>query len=202
MECTDSDFIFVSKLDSLPSIQKISEEDNCDFTLIHKDPQRLNSHYIDIPLSTKKILQDLRSHIRNDDSIYKNFRTDMPRCKFHLNGHIIKNPETALNIITKNKNYKDILRLSTASALGIPYDMIWKEYQIEASNYHISDSMMSSMKVWVNIINNSNVSVCVNKILQLISIDGMVGLIGLNLRCNLNDNISILNWIYIPVSDF
>ena len=125
----------------------------------------------------------------------------------------ITNPSEAMKIICKNKNYKNILRLSTASLLGIPYELIYTSYnKFNENKYsdeilHLSDSIPKSMVVSVNLLEDETCEINVIKMLQLLKVSDdntPLGIITLKLSIKLEkektDNNCILFWNYSRLS--
>jgi hypothetical protein len=219
----------IKKIDIPNPYQLITVSDNSKdnlndkngYLIIDKNNYNWNNHSINVIINPQLLLRDLRKHLRTSLIVKKNFEVDMPRTKFFINQKRIVNFKEAINIISKNKNYKDILRLSTASALGLPYELIYSSYKkfeknnsLESECLHLSDSVPKSIIVNVNLFEDGSSEINTIKILQLMKVsdyDTPMGIITLKLSTklstkleNINDSKScnecILFWNYSTLS--
>ena len=179
--------------------------DNDDYISVNKDNFNWDNHSINVIIDSKFLLRDLRKHLRSLEVVKKNFEIDMPRSKFFINKKRIVNPNKAIEIISKYPNYKDILRLSTASVLGFPYEVIFSSYnglkKIDDDNIlHLNDSIPKSMIVNVNLFEDNSSEINVIKILQLTKIEDNqipLGIITLKLSFKLNKSKKKINQVVI-----
>ena len=195
-----------------------TKKENDDYLIVEKGNYNWTNHSINVIINPKLLLRDLRKHLRTYLIVKKNFEIDMPRSKFFINRKRIVNFKEAINIISKNSHYKDILRLSTASTLGLPYELIYSSYNnfkkigcdlSENECLHVSDSIPKSMVVNVNLFDDGSSEINVIKILQLIRVsdyESPMGIITLKLSVKLNSlntqlsDESILFWNYSKLS--
>jgi hypothetical protein len=213
-------YVLVSNLsnDKKVKIPKPNEDvdindDLNEYLILDKNNKYWENHYVNVLIDSNVLLRDLRKHLRSYDIVKKNFEVDMPRSKFFINRKRITNPSEAMKIICKNKNYKNILRLSTASLLGIPYELIYTSYnKFNKNKYsdeilHLSDSIPKSMVVSVNLLEDETCEINVIKMLQLLKVSDdntPLGIITLKLSIKLEkektDNNCILFWNYSRLS--